>query len=255
MYKAGRIDGALGDKLQCWCTLDLAAYFGEAAVSPTKEPAQPPALLMTAAAGGSGSGMQLTASEECEVEEAAAQQQRQSAASEQQHPQQAAAMLTDVSSSGQQHLESPPGPPAPGRLCSRRSLPVPGDGVVLQDSWLPLVDPGDATLVRGRVRVSVRAASVAGMEHQLWRRLLPLADLDGNGALTHDEFAALLEVGGWLAGCVRGWRRWRMPFAPTDPASPPAASARRPSESLWLLASLSLSPFCQTLWHRRWAHL
>lgn len=60
--------------------------------------------------------------------------------------------------------------------------------------WLPLVDPGDPALVRGRLRLSVRAASVEGMERQLWRRLLPLADLDGTGRLTHDQFASLMQV-------------------------------------------------------------
>lgn len=85
-----------------------------------------------------------------------------------------------------------------------------------QDVWVPLVDPGDAAAVLGRLRLSVRAASVEAMEHQLWRRLLPLADLDGNGTLTHDEFASLLEVGCalWVGQELRRRRQRLALFAP-----------------------------------------
>ena len=83
----------------------------------------------------------------------------------------------------------------PSRL-SRRALPHSNSGEVLQDVWLPLVDPGDASRICGRIRVTVRAASIEAMEQQVWRRLLPLADLDGDGRLTAAEFSALLEATG-----------------------------------------------------------
>lgn len=83
----------------------------------------------------------------------------------------------------------------PSRL-SRRALPHSNSGEVLQDAWLPLADPGDASRICGRIRVTVRAASIEAMEQQLWRRLLPLADLDGDGRLTAAEFSALLEATG-----------------------------------------------------------
>ena len=67
---------------------------------------------------------------------------------------------------------------------------------MLQDCWLALVDPGDPTRTLGRVRVSVRATTPEALERRLWRELLALADLDGDGALSAEEFASLLEVGG-----------------------------------------------------------
>lgn len=79
----------------------------------------------------------------------------------------------------------------------------------MQDVWLPLVDPGNDSKVCGRVRVSVRATSIELLEQQLWRRLLPIMDLNGDGLLTRDEFGSLLEVRLRLDG--RGgllvWRR------------------------------------------------
>lgn len=60
--------------------------------------------------------------------------------------------------------------------------------------WVDLVDPAEPTNVRGRVRVSGAATSMEGLEAQLWRRLLPLADFDGTGALEESEFVALLKA-------------------------------------------------------------
>lgn len=108
----------------------------------------------------------------------------------------------------------------PGALLELRpehaSAPCRPTAAHLQDVWVPLVDPGDAAAVLGRLRLSVRAASVEAMEHQLWRRLLPLADLDGNGTLTHDEFASLLEVGCalWVGQELRRRRQRLALFAP-----------------------------------------
>lgn len=107
----------------------------------------------------------------------------------------------------EQQAAAPPASPAPRPLphsassrLSRRSLPRAGGGEVLQDVWLPLVDPGNASKVCGRVRVSVRATSIELLEQQLWRRLLPIMDLNGDGLLTRDEFGSLLEVRLWLDG-------------------------------------------------------
>ena len=106
-----------------------------------------------------------------------------------------------TAAAAEQQTAAPPASPAPRPLprsassrLSRRSLPRAGGGEVLQDAWLPLVDPGNDSKVCGRVRVSVRATSIELLEQQLWRRLLPIMDLNGDGLLTRDEFGSLLEV-------------------------------------------------------------
>ena len=118
-----------------------------------------------------------------------------------QHAQQAAQQAAQHAEQAAQHAAGPPARTPPGPVLrtsssrlSRRSLPRAGGGEVLQDVWLPLVDPGDASRVCGRVRVSVRATSIETLEQQLWRRLLPIVDMDGDGLLTRHEFSALLEV-------------------------------------------------------------
>lgn len=130
---------------------------------------------------------------------------------------------TQHSDHAEQQAAGPPASPPPGPVLrtsssrlSRRSLPRAGGGEVLQDVWLPLVDPGDASRVCGRVRVSVRATSIETLEQQLWRRLLPIVDMDGDGLLTRNEFSALLEVSHQMMAevvktglrCIAGVRRW-----------------------------------------------
>jgi hypothetical protein len=192
VYRAGRVEGALGDRLQCWCQIDLASYFaeaeaeeaedfGDAAESPGSPAASassigeatppPPAVLRTAAPsqGEESSGWLQPGGDDDGLEGAEA-----------------------ASEAGE-------GQPAP-----RRASTSSGEAV-LQDAWVPLVDPGDSARVCGRVRVSVRAASPTGLEQQLWRRLLPLADLNGDGLLTEQEFEGLLAVRcEGMAVCVCG---------------------------------------------------
>ena len=119
------------------------------------------------------------------------------------------------------------------RQATRRTLPAAGSGEVLQDVWLPLVDPGDAAAVRGRLRLTVRAATVEGMEQQLWRRLLPLADLDGDGRLTLAEFGGLLEVrraaAGLRQGCGGGGAATLLRRAATMPHRPFTSARRHPA--------------------------
>lgn len=249
--------------MQCWCTLDLATYFNEAApaaagaASAADAPAaagagaaaaqpasqlgqpgqqqqqQPPSMLLSSGGASSESSeLQLSASEESEMRLsglphfeqhmlipmerhpslASEEQKRELAQHAQQAGQQAAQQ--EAQRAGQQGAQQAQqaaqqehqqtGTAAPllhscsSRL-SRRSLPRAGGGEVLQDVWLPLVDPGDDSKVCGRVRVSVRATSIETLEQQLWRRLLPIVDLNGDGLLTREEFGALLEVMGGAA--------------------------------------------------------
>ncbi|KAI7845326.1 hypothetical protein COHA_001168 [Chlorella ohadii] len=249
VYAAGRIDGALGDKLQCWCTLDLATYFNEAssaasgAAAATDAPAtaaaagtaaaqsgaqlrqpgqqqqgqqQPPSVLLSSGGASSESSeLQLSASEESEMQLSGLphfeqhtlipMERHPSLASEEQkrelaqHAQQAGQQAAQQAQQAAQQEHQQTGTAAPllhscsSRL-SRRSLPRAGGGEVLQDVWLPLVDPGNDSKVCGRVRVSVRATSIETLEQQLWRRLLPIVDLNGDGLLTREEFGALLEA-------------------------------------------------------------
>ncbi|KAL4459065.1 hypothetical protein ABPG75_013930 [Micractinium tetrahymenae] len=236
IYKAGRVDGALGDRLQCWCQLDLASYFegqpgaacpaeaagtagtaGTSAGAPAlraEAPAPPPRLLLTVAHTDSESSLgSFSTSEGGEVPAPPAADAGAAAAAQQQEQggERRAAGAPQCGSSARasaQAGDAPAAAPADGGCeqapCDGGSSAGvglqrqdssggdSGDGEVLRACWLPLVDPADSTRVLGRVRVTVRASSPAGLEQQLWRRLLGLADLDGNGTLSYEEFEALL---------------------------------------------------------------
>lgn len=55
-------------------------------------------------------------------------------------------------------------------------------------------DPSDSTVTVGRVLLSVESATLENLEKQFWRRVLCIADLDGDGALSCDEFTTLMQV-------------------------------------------------------------
>ncbi|KDD71969.1 hypothetical protein H632_c4076p0, partial [Helicosporidium sp. ATCC 50920] len=97
----------------------------------------------------------------------------------------------------------PPLPPSRSpRLFVRPPLPAPptsspgGPDVVLDHEWVDLVDPGDARIVLGRVRVSGRASTLREMESQMWRRLLSLADFGGTGRVHREAFEVLMQAFG-----------------------------------------------------------
>lgn len=183
-------------------------------------PAPPPALLLTVAHTDSEASLgSFSTSELAESAADSADQQSNdapaggappplaAAAAEQgteQPPAEAPHLGSDAATSeaAQDRTEAPPragdgGEQPPGAAAAalqRQGSCESGDGEVLRACWLPLADPGDAGQVLGRVRVTVRASTPAGLEQQLWRRLLTLADLDCDGTLSGEEFEALLAV-------------------------------------------------------------
>jgi hypothetical protein len=66
----------------------------------------------------------------------------------------------------------------------------------LLDGWIPLLDPSDAQNVMGRVRVSAEASTLADLSRQVWDKLLPLADFNGDGRLEEGELGVLLQAFG-----------------------------------------------------------
>ena len=188
-------------RVQCWCSINLATYFegraaeAQAAPAPAAPAASaaagadqgdggqappalapPPALLLTAEQSVSSAGS-IAGSSAAELGSAEAGSAGADAASAAAGPAAVAAPAA-----------VPPGDASVGVGPADASSHQSGGGSsggggggsshgghVLQDCWLPLADPGDAGRVCGRVRVSVRAASPAGLEQQLWRRLLVLA--------------------------------------------------------------------------------
>ena len=74
-----------------------------------------------------------------------------------------------------------------------------GQAKMLEDGWHPLTDPANSAAVVGQVRISVRASGLQDLERQLWRRVLPLVDFNGDKHLGLDEFEALMRVRGALA--------------------------------------------------------
>lgn len=260
--------------VQCWCQLDLAGYFegqpGGASAAPAapaapalqaEAPAPPPELLLTVAH--TDSEASLASCSASELAEAVGEVAGEAGEARQQdgvpvsHP---------ADHDGRRRL---PGP-GPASVCATASPAVAqaedctpdgdgappcsvqggaaglqrqgsggnesGDGEVLSACWLPLVDPGDANRVLGRVRVTVRTSSPTDLEQQLWRRLLALADLDDSGALSAEEFEALLAVRRparparrgsalRLLRCARAAPRRALPCpavlcTPTHPAAP-----------------------------------
>ncbi|GAB4820295.1 hypothetical protein N2152v2_007341 [Parachlorella kessleri] len=75
---------------------------------------------------------------------------------------------------------------------------VPGemDDCSVVEGWFDLVDPSDSGLVKGRIRLSGEACSLGDLERQLWRRLLPIADWNGDGTLSLEEFTVLMHAFG-----------------------------------------------------------
>lgn len=57
-----------------------------------------------------------------------------------------------------------------------------------------LQDPSDSTVMVGRVHLSVESATLANLEQQFWGRVLSIADLNGDGQLSCDEFSMLMQV-------------------------------------------------------------
>lgn len=227
IYKAGWVDGALGDRLQCWCQLDLASYFeghtGGEAASPAEpaaadgglaaegmaveEPlAPPPALLLTLTHAASEAGLEESTGA-LQLEPAEGQGQQEEASGQ---PSAGGSSLAGTGRADEEASEAPADSGSRPAADANRACAGDGtaaqhlhpsatgttNGEVLQDKWLPLVDPGDASVVLGRVRVTVRASTPANLEQQLWQRLLALADLNGNGTLCAGEFAGLLEAMG-----------------------------------------------------------
>ena len=70
------------------------------------------------------------------------------------------------------------------------------DGVATE--WLDLAAAGpDGLPVHcGRLKISAAASTPRQLESQLWTRLLPLADFDGDGQLTLPEFELLMQAFG-----------------------------------------------------------
>eukprot|EP00887_Chlorella_sp_A99_P007334 scaffold2.g7334.t1 len=165
IYRVGRVKGAFGDTLQAR-QLDFAAgLLRWGADSSTQE---------------LGEGCESSGSEQEEGGER--EGAGASAGAPAAGPSPPAAAAEAAAAGGQ-----PAGAPQRAASCS-------DGGEVLRDAWLPLVDPGDAGRARGRVRVSVRASSPQDLEQQLWRRLLALADLDGDGCLENGEFGMMMEA-------------------------------------------------------------
>lgn len=55
-------------------------------------------------------------------------------------------------------------------------------------------DPADSTVMVGKVQLSVESANLANLEQQFWGRVLSIADLNGDGELSGDEFSMLMQA-------------------------------------------------------------
>lgn len=64
------------------------------------------------------------------------------------------------------------------------------------EAWHDLQDPSDSTVKMGRVHLSVESATLANLEQQFWGRVLTIADLDGDGELSSEEFIMLMDAFG-----------------------------------------------------------
>lgn len=167
VYRAGRLDGALGNKLVAWCTVDLASYFtgdeGTGDDDDLKDDLTDDlkAELSSESAGGGGGK----------------------------------APAAPRPGSGGSGREEDAGP-APADMDPGRESGGEDEEAYLGEeveTWVDLTpaDPNDPH--PGRIRLSGRAASCPELERQLWRRLLPLADWSGNGCLELEEFSHLLK--------------------------------------------------------------
>ena len=63
--------------------------------------------------------------------------------------------------------------------------------------WLQ--DPADSTVMVGKVQLGVESATLANLEQQFWGRVLSIADLDGDGQLSCDEFSMLMQVWAYIS--------------------------------------------------------
>ncbi|KAL6768769.1 PSD1 [Auxenochlorella protothecoides x Auxenochlorella symbiontica] len=76
----------------------------------------------------------------------------------------------------------------------------PGARSLPEGGWHDLLSAngsdGSASQHAGRLKVSAAASSPRALESQLWTRLLPLADFDGNGSLNDQEFVMLMQAFG-----------------------------------------------------------
>ena len=166
VYRAGTLNGALGNKLVAWCTVDLASYFAEADEAEEEY----------------GDAIEEQDNEEGGDAAAAA-----------------AELEAQAGGGGEEEEEEDCGPsvasaggagrPSPSREASQEEF-----GSEEVETWVDLTpaDPTDPT--PGRIRLSGQAARYPELERQLWRRLLPLADWSGDGRLELPEFSHLLKV-------------------------------------------------------------
>lgn len=76
--------------------------------------------------------------------------------------------------------------------------PLGSVGTASQDEWLDLLCNGSDGLPMhaGRLKISACASTPRQLESQLWTRLLPLADFDGDGQLCLPEFELLMQAFG-----------------------------------------------------------
>ncbi|KAK9807507.1 hypothetical protein WJX72_001112 [[Myrmecia] bisecta] len=62
--------------------------------------------------------------------------------------------------------------------------------------WHDLRAPSDSSASMGQIRISAEAASLESLEVQFWKRILAMADLNGDHVLSVEEFKGLLQAFG-----------------------------------------------------------
>ena len=55
-------------------------------------------------------------------------------------------------------------------------------------------DPADSSLSVGKINLSIQSTTLENLEHQFWGRVLGIADLNGDDALSLEEFVMLMQA-------------------------------------------------------------
>ena len=72
-------------------------------------------------------------------------------------------------------------------------------------------DPADSTRTVGSINLTIQSSTLQNLEHQFWGRVLGIADLNGDGELSLEEFVMLMQAsrvrmnGGNAGSAWQGW--------------------------------------------------